>query len=106
MTQIRRKTVCGAVRIAGAEFKPYHSGERYRGGASKECEDAAVDEEIEITAEMIEAGYAILVGSGLIEWPLEGDKIMVSEMYRAMHRARLDQVRKEHLLARTRSHES
>ena len=92
MTQIRGNGL-RRCQNCGAEFKPYHSGERYC-GASKECEDAAGDDEIDSTAEMIEAGYAILVGSGLIEWPLEGDKIMVSEMYRAMHRARLDQVRK------------
>lgn len=42
--------------------------------------------EIEVTPEMIEAGTAILWDSGLTEDHLEADKLVVCEIYRAMHR--------------------
>ena len=38
----------------------------------------------EPTPEMIEAGYRVLVASGITDDPLEADKLTVAEIYRAM----------------------
>ena len=40
--------------------------------------------EPEITPEMIEAGYQVLLASGLTDDPLEADKLTVAEIFRAM----------------------
>jgi len=40
--------------------------------------------EIEVTPVMIEAGYRVLAESGIIDDPLEADKLTVAEIYRAM----------------------
>jgi len=42
------------------------------------------DGEPEITEAMIEAGYRILLASGIRDDPLEADKLWVVEIYRAM----------------------
>jgi hypothetical protein len=42
--------------------------------------------EIEVTPEMIEAGFAILRGSCIADDLLEADRGTVVEIYRAMHR--------------------
>ncbi len=49
-------------------------------------------EEIEITPEMIEAGYQVLARSGLSDDLLEADRLTVVEMYQAMWRRRMDSV--------------
>ncbi len=41
-------------------------------------------EEIEITAEMIEAGYRVLLAAGLTDDLLEADRLTVADIYRAM----------------------
>jgi hypothetical protein len=41
-------------------------------------------DEIEITPEMIEAGFAVLKASGLTDDPLEADKLVVADIFRAM----------------------
>jgi hypothetical protein len=46
-------------------------------------------EEIEVTPDMIEAGFKILADSGIADDPLEADKLFVSEIYRAMRVAYL-----------------
>jgi hypothetical protein len=38
----------------------------------------------DVTPEMIEAGYRILLASGLADDPLEADRLVVVEIYRAM----------------------
>ena len=47
-------------------------------------------EEIEITEEMIEVGFRVLARSGISDDPLEADKLLIAEIYRAMfaHRPR------------------
>jgi hypothetical protein len=40
--------------------------------------------EIEITPEMIEAGFNVLLESGIAEFPLEADKLWVTEIFRSM----------------------
>ena len=40
--------------------------------------------EIEITPEMIEAGYQVLPASGLTDDPLEADRLVIAEIFRAM----------------------
>jgi hypothetical protein len=44
-------------------------------------------DEIEITPEMVEAGYRVFCESGVTDDPLEADRLLVVEIYRAMHRA-------------------
>ena len=44
--------------------------------------------QIEVTQEMIDAGYAILLASCITDGPLEADKEWVREIYRAMHAVR------------------
>ena len=43
-----------------------------------------MEPEIEITPEMVEAGYRVLVGACLTDDLLEADKLTVAEIYRAM----------------------
>ena len=38
----------------------------------------------EITPEMVEAGYRVLLASGITDDPLEADRLLVEEIYRAM----------------------
>lgn len=46
--------------------------------------EANSTDEIEITAEMVEAGFQVLVASGITGDPLEADKLLVEEIYQAM----------------------
>jgi len=46
--------------------------------------------EIETTPEMIEAGYRAFINSGVTDDPLEADKLLVEEIYRAMRRISLE----------------
>jgi hypothetical protein len=41
-------------------------------------------EEIEVTQEMMEAGFRVLVKSGIVDDPLEADKLWLVEIYQAM----------------------
>lgn len=50
---------------------------------ARKAENTSTDE-IEITPEMIEAGYRLFVASGVTDDPLEADKLLVSEIYRSM----------------------
>ena len=51
--------------------------------------DRAATAELEITAEMIEAGVRVLYASGAIEHPIrENDQSLVSEIFLAMARLR------------------
>jgi hypothetical protein len=53
------------------------------------CPDRPVlDDEIEVTPEMVEAGYGVLEASAITDYLLEGDKITVAQIYRAMQRER------------------
>lgn len=56
------------------------------------CRDRSGNEkgvpQIEVTPEMIEAGFQVLRASGLAEDYLETDKRMVAEIYCAMHGSR------------------
>jgi len=54
------------------------------------CDRPATDptEEIEITPEMIEAGFKALVESGITEFPLEGDRLTVAEIFHSMYSTR------------------
>lgn len=52
-------------------------------------ENSSADE-IEITPEMIEAGYRVLISSGVTDDPLEADRLWVEEIYRAMRRVSLE----------------
>lgn len=45
-------------------------------------------DESEVTPEMVEAGYLVLVGSGITDDPLEADKLLVEKIYLAMSRVR------------------
>lgn len=40
--------------------------------------------DVEITEEMVEAGYQELIASGITSDPLEADRLVVVEIYRAM----------------------
>ena len=40
--------------------------------------------EIEITPKMIEAGYRVLVASGITDAQIEADKLVVAEIFQAM----------------------
>ena len=42
------------------------------------------EREIEITPEMVEAGYRVFVAACVTDDPLEADKLLVEEIYRAM----------------------
>ena len=54
---------------------------------SKESAGAPATE-IEVTPEMVEAGYAVLKTSGITDDLLEADRGTVSEIYLAMYRNR------------------
>ena len=41
---------------------------------------------IEITSEMVQAGFEVLARSGLADDYLEADKLLVADIYRAMQR--------------------
>jgi hypothetical protein len=43
---------------------------------------------VEITPEMIEAGFTVLSASGITDDPLEADKLLVSRIYQAMFELR------------------
>ena len=45
------------------------------------------ESEVEVTPEMIEAGFAVLVSSAITDDPLEADRLVVADIYRAMARA-------------------
>jgi hypothetical protein len=42
-----------------------------------------------ITPEMIEAGFRVLAASGITDDPLEADRLLVAEIFRAMVSCRL-----------------
>ena len=42
--------------------------------------------EIEVTDEMIEAGFEVFEASGIAEYPSDPDKLTLAEIYRAMFR--------------------
>lgn len=44
----------------------------------------SAEAEIEVTPEMIEAGYIILVNSCITDDPLEADRLLVADIYRAI----------------------
>ena len=46
--------------------------------------DGAPEDEIEITPEMIEAGFRVLCNSGIAESYLRADKTLVAEIFRVM----------------------
>lgn len=47
-----------------------------------------MSDEIEVTDEMIEAGYAALAAACITEHLLDADRLTVAEIYRAMEAAR------------------
>jgi hypothetical protein len=53
---------------------------RESGAPSKESE-------IEVTSAMIEAGVTVLWESCAVEHPLQADRLVIDEVYRAMYRA-------------------
>jgi hypothetical protein len=55
-----------------------------RGTVRKEDGWKPAKEEIEITPEMIEAGFAVLIASGIADAYSEVDKCTVAEIFRAM----------------------
>jgi hypothetical protein len=57
-----------------------------RGRIANAATEPDEHEEIEITEEMIKAGYRVLLDSALTDYPLEADKLTVCEIYRAMRR--------------------
>ncbi len=44
---------------------------------------------LEVTPEMVEAGFQALRGSGIADFYLEADKVAVAEIYTAMERCRI-----------------
>lgn len=55
---------------------------------SASAEAGAPDsEDFQATPEMIEAGVEVLWASGAIEHPLEADRLLVRDVYRAMQKA-------------------
>ncbi len=46
--------------------------------------------DIEITQEMIEAGFRVLMASGIADDYLEADKLLLVEIFRAMHQTSRD----------------
>jgi hypothetical protein len=44
------------------------------------------NKEIEVTPEMVEAGYQVLYSSGIADEYLGADKLLVDRIYRAMYR--------------------
>lgn len=40
---------------------------------------------IEVTPEMLEAGYRVFSESGVTDDPVESDKLLLSEIYRSMY---------------------
>ncbi len=50
---------------------------------------APADDEVEVTPEMVEAGVTVLWASCAIEHPLQADRLVVEDIYRAMYRAGL-----------------
>jgi hypothetical protein len=44
------------------------------------------DQEIEVTSAMLGAGFAVLERSGIADDYLEGDKLLLADIYRAMQR--------------------
>jgi hypothetical protein len=42
--------------------------------------------EVDITEAMLDAGYEVLVRSGVTEYPLEADRLVVREIYASMRR--------------------
>lgn len=46
--------------------------------------EAEREADVDITPEMIEAGFKVFARSGLVDEPLEADKLFLAEIYRAM----------------------
>jgi hypothetical protein len=49
---------------------------------------AGPEAEIEITPEMIEAGYRVFAASGITDVPGKADKLVLAEIFEAMSRGR------------------
>ena len=69
------------------------------GGPHREPEEVANEtteperrEEIQVTPEMMEAGFRVLVKSGIADDPLEADKLWLAEIYQAMEEQRRQQL--------------
>lgn len=65
------------------------------GAKSAEC---GLAPEIEITVEMIEAGYRVLAASGITDDLLEADRLIVAEIYASMRLAECRPGEVTHLL--------
>ena len=59
------------------------TGRRDESGSADDCP-------IEITPEMVEAGYSVLARAGLGDALLEADRLTVAEIYLAMRRLELN----------------
>jgi hypothetical protein len=55
------------------------AGSAFEGGDMRNSDD-----EIEVTSEMVEAGFKVLCDSGIADEYLEADKWLVAEIFRAM----------------------
>ena len=64
------------------------------GASALRAYPVAPEGEIEVTAEMIEAGYQVFVRSGVMDDPLEADRLTVEEIYRAMRLVSLGEPRR------------
>ena len=63
--------------------------------AEKERKDETAQEAaaIEVTAEMVEAGFRVLAASGIADDYLEADRLLVERIYRAMSALRPGPIR-------------
>ena len=60
--------------------------------------------EVQITPEMIEAGFQVLRGSGIADEYLEADSLMTADIYRAMRKACLPGQRQKLHYSTAQSH--
>lgn len=49
-------------------------------------ERGSSEAQIEVTPQMMAAGFRVLATSGIADDYLEGDKLLLADIYRAMHR--------------------
>lgn len=52
----------------------------------KQSQDAGAPE-TDVTPDMVEAGLSVLHASGAVEHPIEADRLVIEEIYRAMRAA-------------------
>ncbi len=64
--------------------------------AARAADNAPV-QEIEVTPEMMAAGFRVFAMSGVTDDPLEADKLLVEKIYLAMESCRIQAYRKSHL---------